>query len=150
MTSSEPGLNTQDAPHVLINARPHDQATRTPLPIAGDAAAAKKVVFGFRDTIGYDAVVIGRLSESWRMEPGSPIYVWPYAPQDPGGRSGTMVFDNAWISGVHQRRCGPHCKSRTQVPHSSVSLRIYLPSGQPLHQSDRAQNEHRTYVGALP
>jgi hypothetical protein len=32
------------------------------------------------DAIGYDAFDIGTLSESWRMELGKPIYVWPYDP----------------------------------------------------------------------
>ncbi len=39
----------------------------------------------FMDTIGYNAIDIGPLSESWRVEPGTPIHVWPYAPKVPEG-----------------------------------------------------------------
>jgi predicted dinucleotide-binding enzyme len=100
MTSSElvqrhlPGskvvkaLHNQDAPHLLINARPNEAAGRTTLPVAGDDAAAKSTVISFLGRIGYDAIDAGSLAESWRVEPGSPIYVWPYAPRVPPGVSG--------------------------------------------------------------
>jgi hypothetical protein len=39
------------------------------------------------ETIGYDSIDIGPLSESWRIEPGTPIYVWPYVPKIPDGLS---------------------------------------------------------------
>jgi predicted dinucleotide-binding enzyme len=81
-------LHNQDAPHLLINARPRTKGDRTTLPIAGDDGEAKATVTRFMDTIGYDAIDIGPLAESWRIEPGSPIYVWPYAPTVPDGLSG--------------------------------------------------------------
>jgi hypothetical protein len=53
-------------------------ATNTPgrraLPIAGDDDAAKAVVAGFLDRIGFDAVDLGPLSESWRVERDTPAY----------------------------------------------------------------------------
>jgi predicted dinucleotide-binding enzyme len=82
------GLHNQDAPHLFINARPLDKANRTTLPIAGDDTEAKEAVMRFMDAIGYNALDIGPLSESWRMEPGTPIYVWPYAPKVPDRLSG--------------------------------------------------------------
>jgi predicted dinucleotide-binding enzyme len=100
MTSSEmvqrhlPGskvvkaLHNQDAPHLLINARPNEAAGRTTLPVGGDDAAAKSTVISFLGRIGYDAIDAGSLAESWRVEPGTPIYVWPYAPEVPAGLSG--------------------------------------------------------------
>jgi hypothetical protein len=30
------------------------------------------------DTLGYDAVDIGTLADSWRSEPNTPVYVRPY------------------------------------------------------------------------
>jgi hypothetical protein len=43
---------------------------------AGAATRPKEAVMKFMDTIGYKAVDIGSLSDTWRMEPGTPIYVW--------------------------------------------------------------------------
>jgi predicted dinucleotide-binding enzyme len=47
---------------------------RIALPVAGDDAAAKKVVMQLIEDTGFDAVDAGQLSDSWRMEPGSPAY----------------------------------------------------------------------------
>lgn len=76
-------LHNQDAPHLYINASPNDKSKRTTLPIAGDNTEAKEKVTEFMNTIGYDAIDTGTLSDSWRIEPGMPIYVWPYAPTVP-------------------------------------------------------------------
>ena len=89
-------LNNQDAPHLLINARPHDTTNRTTLPIAGDDSEAKEAVMKFMDTIGYNATDVGSLSDSWRMEPGTPIYVWPYAPKVPDALGGDEA--QSWYS----------------------------------------------------
>jgi len=69
--------------HMQYNARPKGDALRTTLPIAGDDAAAKRVVKGFIEAVGYDVVDAGSLAESWRIEPNTPIYFWPYAPDVP-------------------------------------------------------------------
>jgi hypothetical protein len=42
--------------------------------VAGDDTAAKKVVMQLIEDTGFDAVDAGQLSDSWRMEPGSPAY----------------------------------------------------------------------------
>ncbi len=80
-------LHNQDSVHLFKNARPPGDAHRTTLPIAGDDVEAKENVAEFMDAIGYDSIDIGALSESWRIEPGTPIYVWPYAPKVPEGLS---------------------------------------------------------------
>jgi predicted dinucleotide-binding enzyme len=56
---------------------PRDQTNRTTLQIAGDDLEAKKKDMRFMEAIGYDAIDTGSLSNSWRIEPGTPIYVWP-------------------------------------------------------------------------
>lgn len=76
-------LHNQDAPHLYINANRTDSSKRTTLPIAGNNSEAKEIVAEFMNTIGYDTIDTGELSDSWRIEPGSPIYVWPYAPTVP-------------------------------------------------------------------
>ncbi|MGH3395161.1 MAG: NADPH-dependent F420 reductase [Streptosporangiaceae bacterium] len=65
--------------HLLSLARP-DAADRTFLPIAGDDPAARAAVTAFLDSIGYGAVDGGPLAESWRQEPGTPVYGIPYGP----------------------------------------------------------------------
>lgn len=62
-------------------ARPSGSADRSALPIAGDDDAAKAEAAALLDALGYDAVDIGTLADSWRSEPGTPVYVQPYFPQ---------------------------------------------------------------------
>jgi predicted dinucleotide-binding enzyme len=59
-------------------ARPTGDPDRSALPIAGDDTAAKAQVAALLDTLGYDAVDIGTLADSWRSEPTSAVYVQPY------------------------------------------------------------------------
>jgi 8-hydroxy-5-deazaflavin:NADPH oxidoreductase len=64
--------------HLLSLARPPGAADRTFLPIAGDDPAAKDAVIAFLDSIGYGAIDVGSLADSWRQEPGTPVYGPPY------------------------------------------------------------------------
>jgi 8-hydroxy-5-deazaflavin:NADPH oxidoreductase len=64
--------------HLRSLARPHGAADRSALPIAGDDDQAKATVTAFLDSIGYDAVDAGPLAQSWRQEPGTPVYHRPY------------------------------------------------------------------------
>jgi predicted dinucleotide-binding enzyme len=47
---------------------------RIALPVAGDDRRAKAVVIGLIDALGFDGVDAGRLDESWRQQPGTPVY----------------------------------------------------------------------------
>jgi predicted dinucleotide-binding enzyme len=78
-------LHNQDSPHLNINASPGDRTKRTTLPIAGDDEEAKTKVAEFLDAIGYNSIDTGSLAESWRIEPGLPIYLSPYGPKVPDG-----------------------------------------------------------------
>ena len=60
--------------HLGSLARPAGSPERTALPISGDDPEAKATVADFLDAIGYDTVDQGPLAESWRCEPGSPVY----------------------------------------------------------------------------
>jgi 8-hydroxy-5-deazaflavin:NADPH oxidoreductase len=72
--------------HLLALSRPAGAADRTFLPIAGDDADAKARVIAFLDGIGYGTVDAGPLAESWRQQPGTPVYGTPYGPfSDPAG-----------------------------------------------------------------
>ena len=71
-------LNNMDWVRLFKRARPAGAPDRSALPIAGDNADAKAAVARFLDAIGYDAVDMGPLAESWRSEPTMPVYVMPY------------------------------------------------------------------------
>ncbi|MBT2448871.1 NAD(P)-binding domain-containing protein [Streptomyces sp. ISL-43] len=47
---------------------------RQALPVAGDDEAAKKTVRALIDELGFDTVDAGGLDESWRQQPGTPVY----------------------------------------------------------------------------
>jgi len=64
--------------HLLNLARLAGAADRSYLPIAGDDASVKASAVAFLDAIGYSAVDYGVLAESWRQEPGTPVYGTPY------------------------------------------------------------------------
>jgi 8-hydroxy-5-deazaflavin:NADPH oxidoreductase len=66
--------------HLLSLSRPHGAAGRTFLPIAGDDENAKAEVTAFLDAIGFGTVDAGPLRESWRQQPGTPVYGNPYGP----------------------------------------------------------------------
>ncbi|MEV0028227.1 NADPH-dependent F420 reductase [Nocardia sp. NPDC050793] len=71
-------------PHQLFSlARPADAPDRSALPIAGDDAEAKAAATGLLDALGYDAVDIGTLADSWRSEPNTPAYIAPYLGEVP-------------------------------------------------------------------
>lgn len=66
--------------HLESLSRPSGASDRSFLPIAGDDADAKAAVTAFLDSIGYGAVDAGPLAESWRQQPGTPVYGAPYGP----------------------------------------------------------------------
>jgi predicted dinucleotide-binding enzyme len=47
---------------------------RISLPVSGDDAAAKQRVMQLVEELGFDAVDNGSLHESWRQQPGTPVY----------------------------------------------------------------------------
>jgi hypothetical protein len=44
------------------------------LPISGDDPKAKEIVAQVIDRIGFDSVDAGTIADSWRQQPGSPLY----------------------------------------------------------------------------
>ena len=54
--------------------RPKGAADRIALPVAWDDPAAKATVLKLVDELGFDGVDAGGLDESWRQQPGTPVY----------------------------------------------------------------------------
>lgn len=47
---------------------------RVALPVAGDDANAKAAVMHLIDELGFDSVDAGGIGDSWRQQPGTPVY----------------------------------------------------------------------------
>jgi predicted dinucleotide-binding enzyme len=75
-------FNNIYAQHLLEKGRPTGIHGRIALPVCGDGQAAKAVVLGLVEELGFDAVDAGGLDESWRQQPGTPVYA---ADLDAGG-----------------------------------------------------------------
>ena len=54
--------------------RPAGSEGRIALPVAGDDQVAKDVVLALVDELGFDPVDAGGLDDSWRQQPGTPVY----------------------------------------------------------------------------
>lgn len=67
-------FNNIYAEHLYKLGRSKGSPGRIGLPVAGDDAAAKQVVLRLIDELGFDAVDAGGLDESWRQQPGTPVY----------------------------------------------------------------------------
>ncbi len=59
---------------LLGGALPPGSAGRIALPVAGDDPAGKQIVLDLVDALGFDPVDAGTLAESWRQQPGTPVY----------------------------------------------------------------------------
>lgn len=68
-------FNNIRAQHLLEEGRPAGDPDRIALPVAGDSEHAKQVVLNLIDELGFDGVDAGRMDESWRQQPGTPVYV---------------------------------------------------------------------------
>jgi 8-hydroxy-5-deazaflavin:NADPH oxidoreductase len=67
-------FNNIYARHLLELGRPKDTAGRIALPVSGDDEAAKVIVLKLIDELGFDDVDAGGLDQSWRQQPGTPVY----------------------------------------------------------------------------
>lgn len=75
-------FNNIYAQHLMERGRPQGEPGRVALPVAGDNERAKQVVLRLIDELGFDAVDAGGLDESWRQQPGTPVYTTDF---DAGG-----------------------------------------------------------------
>jgi predicted dinucleotide-binding enzyme len=67
-------FNNIYAQHLLERGRPAGSPGRIALPVAGDNDAAKATVIRLLDDLGFDGVDAGGIDESWRQQPGTPVY----------------------------------------------------------------------------
>jgi len=67
-------FNNIYAKHLMELGAPKGSPGRIALPVAGDDSRAKDVVMRLVDELGFDPVDDGGLDDSWRQQPGTPVY----------------------------------------------------------------------------
>jgi 8-hydroxy-5-deazaflavin:NADPH oxidoreductase len=67
-------FNNIYAEHLAKKGKPAGSPDRIALPVSGDDAKAKALVMELVNDMGFDAVDAGGLDESWRQQPGTPVY----------------------------------------------------------------------------
>lgn len=67
-------FNTIHYAHLRAQGTPAGTPGRRAIPLAGDDDAAKAVVAGLIDEIGFDAFDAGTLADGRRIEPGTPVF----------------------------------------------------------------------------
>jgi predicted dinucleotide-binding enzyme len=54
--------------------RPKGEKNRIALAVSGDDTKAKEVVFKLVEELGFDHFDVGNIAQSWKQQPGSPVY----------------------------------------------------------------------------
>ncbi len=67
-------FNNIAAQHLLADGVAAGEPGRIALPVAGDDQQAKEKVLRLIDELGFDPIDAGTLAESWRQQPGTPVY----------------------------------------------------------------------------
>ena len=67
-------FNNIYAKHLLERGKPRGETGRIALPVAGDDKRGKEVVIKLLDEMGFDGVDSGGLDDSWKQQPGTPVY----------------------------------------------------------------------------
>lgn len=67
-------FNTLPAQLLMERGLPPGTPGRIAMPVAGDDARARAVVLSLVEELGFDGVDAGPLHESWRQQPGTPVY----------------------------------------------------------------------------
>jgi 8-hydroxy-5-deazaflavin:NADPH oxidoreductase len=68
-------FNMINAGEMSGDGHPEGDPKRRALALSGDDLAAKQLVANLYDEFGFDALDIGGLDESWRLDPGQPAFV---------------------------------------------------------------------------
>jgi predicted dinucleotide-binding enzyme len=67
-------FNNIRAQHLLELGKPAGSPGRIGLPVAGDDPDVKRTVMDLVNGLGFDPIDAGTIDESWRQQPGTPVY----------------------------------------------------------------------------
>jgi 8-hydroxy-5-deazaflavin:NADPH oxidoreductase len=67
-------FNSIHAPTIVKGGLAAGDPKRICLPVAGDDDGQKRTIIEMCDAIGFDGLDAGTLAESWRQQPGTPVY----------------------------------------------------------------------------
>ncbi len=87
-------FNGTYAQDILDRHRPAGDPDRMALPVSGDDEAAKAKVRSLIGELGFDTVDTGTIADSWRQQPGTPVY---------GLRGGTETVTKALAEASAER-----------------------------------------------
>ena len=60
--------------HLLEKGTPSGTAHRIALPVAGEDGPSRDLIHGIVDALGFEPVDAGSIADSWRQQPGTPVY----------------------------------------------------------------------------
>ena len=67
-----------------VNARPLGHPDRVAIPVAGDSDAHRAVAMSLVEDSGFDAFDAGGLEDSWRQQPGTPVFCTDHTKEEIG------------------------------------------------------------------
>jgi predicted dinucleotide-binding enzyme len=111
-------FNNIYAQHLLERGRPKGTSGRIALPVAGDDQRAKQVIMHMVDELGFDAIDAGGLDESWRQQPGTPVYATDF---DTAGVRRALA--EAGPERRREWRATPNSPGNFARPHDRLSAR---------------------------
>jgi 8-hydroxy-5-deazaflavin:NADPH oxidoreductase len=127
--------------------KPAGADRRTVIPVAGDDPAAKSVVLELADQLGFDGLDAGPLAESWRQQPGTPIYTTDL-PADAARQAladATPEQTAGW-RGQHPRRRKP---ATAMHPSGRTGVRFVLTNPSDPSRLNEFSDWYDTYSAAL-
>jgi 8-hydroxy-5-deazaflavin:NADPH oxidoreductase len=127
--------------------KPAGAAGRAVIPVAGDDPAAKSAVLELADELGFDGLDAGPLAESWRQQPGTPIYTTdlPFDAARQALADATPEQTANWRS-PHPQHKKP---DTTMHPSSRTGVRFVLANPSDPSRLDEFNDWYDTYSAAL-
>jgi predicted dinucleotide-binding enzyme len=127
--------------------KPAGATGRTVIPVAGDDPAAKSVVLELAGQLGFDGLDAGPLAESWRQQPGTPIYTTDLPPD----AARQALADATPEQTASWRSRHPQHKKLHAAMHPSgrTGVRLVLANPSDLSRLDEFNGWYDTYSAAI-
>jgi 8-hydroxy-5-deazaflavin:NADPH oxidoreductase len=127
--------------------KPAGDTARTVIPVAGDDPAAKSVVLELAGQLGFEGLDAGPLAESWRQQPGTPVYTTDLPPD----AARQALADAAPEQTASWRSRHPQHMKLNAAPHPSSRTGVRLVLANPTDPSrlDEFNEWYDTYSAAI-